>query len=223
MTRLEIQQLVSQWVDDTDQGYFTPTILNVFINNALYEIQKRLVLAGENYYVRCVTTPVVQDQNMYALPTDFWGIRRLRIITSGSGATADRATVGPITMNQEEMLPKTGLPKGFYLSRDSAKNPVLFLAPAPTTTTWTIEMDYVYIISMMSNDSDLPDAPEHFHEYIALLAAYNCFIKDDKVPTILQKKIDYYEDMLDDAADNRVMAGVRNVVITPEGFWGSAR
>jgi hypothetical protein len=222
MTRLQIQQLISQWTDDVDQGYFTPTIINTFINNALYPVQRRLILAGQNAYTRCITTPCVQDQNLYALPTDFWGIRRLRIITQGSGATADRSTVDPIAMSQEQMLPKTGLPRGFYLTKDSSKTPCIFLAPAPTQSSWTIEMDYAYVIVPMTLDVDIPDIPEQFHEYLALVAAYDCFIKDDKVPSTIKVKKEEYEDQLDEAAEAIIMAKARTVLITPEGFFGNS-
>lgn len=216
MTRLDLQLLVSGWVDDPDQGYFTPTLINTYLNNALYEIQKRLILAGENFYITCVTTPTVANQQEYALPSDFWGVRRLRLITSGSGITAAKHDLTAISIGQEKMFAKTGTPEAFYLKKDR-----LVLIPTPTTATFTIEMDYAYQIATMSSDSDVPDVPTHFQEYIALVAAYNCYIKDDRVPTIIQEKKTEYEDQLDEAADARVMTGSRQVIVTPEGFFGN--
>lgn len=216
MNRGQIRELVSQWVDDPNNGYFTTSTLNTFINNALYEVQKRLIMAGENFYVTCVTTATVQNQAEYALPDDFWGIRRLRIITSGSGVTANKFDLMPITMAQESQFAATGTPSGFYLRKN-----LLVIVPAPTSDAWTLEMEYAERIGLMTSDADVPDVPEHFHEYIALLAAYNCFIKDDRVPSILQQKKEEYEKQLDEAAEARVMNKARTVVITSDGYYGN--
>ena len=216
MTRAELRELVSQWVDDTENGYFTTATVNTFLNNALYEVQKRLILAGENFYIKCATTPSVADQQEYELPNDFWGVRRLRLITQGSGATATKVELMPVSMGQEIMFGKTGTPQGYYLKKDR-----LVLCPIPNSSNLTIEMDYAYQIATMTSDSDTPDVPTHFQEYVAILAAYNCFIKDDRVPSILQTKKEEYEKMLDDAAESRVMSKARTVIVTPEGFFGN--
>lgn len=216
MTRADLRTLISQWVDDVSNGYFTDTTLNTFINNALYEVQKRLILAGENFYINCVTTPTVTNQAEYAAPEDFWGVRRLRLITSGTGINAVKRDLVPISMAEEEQFPRTGTPTAFYLRKD-----LIVLVPAPTTNSYTLELEYAYRIPLMSSDSDVPDVPQHFQEYIALLGAYNCFIKDDRVPTILQTKKEEYEKQLDEAADSRVMNRARVVIITAEGFFGA--
>lgn len=216
MTRAQIRSLISEWVDDVNNGYFTVATLNTFINNALYEVQKRLILAGENFYIQCVTTTSVANQAEYALPSDFWGVRKLQIITSGSGATATKHVVEPISMAQASAFANTGCPTGYYLKKD-----LLVLCPAPNTDSWTIEMEYAYRIPVMTSDADIPDVPEHFQEYIALLAAYNCFIKDDRVPSILEKKKEEYEKQLDEAADSRVMSRARVVIVTANGFLGA--
>lgn len=216
MTRAEMRTLISQWIDDPDNGYFTTTTLNTFINNALYEVQKRLIMAGENYYITCVTTPTVQNQAEYELPEDFWGARRIRIITSGSGATAQKYDLEPISLGQSSSFPNTGAPSCFYIKKDN-----LVLVPAPDTNTYTIELEYAYTIPLMSNDNDTPDVPAFFQEYVALLAAYNCFIKDDRVPSILETKKEQYERQLDEAAENRVMAKARSIVVTADGYYGN--
>lgn len=216
MTRAQLRALIGQWVDDPDFGYFSESTLNTFLNNALYEVQKRLIMAGENFYVKCATTPTVLQQEEYSLPSDFWGVRRITLITSGSGVTATKQDLNPISIGQRQMFAKTGSPEAFYLKKNS-----LIMVPAPSSASWTIELEYAYRIATMTNDSDEPDVPVHFQEYIAILAAYNCYIKDDRVPSILEKKKEEYEKQLDEAADNRIMSRARTVIITPEGFFGN--
>lgn len=216
MTRAEMRTLISQWVDDPDFGYFTEATLNTFINNALYEVQKRLIMAGENFYITCVTTPTVTDQAEYALPDDFWGVRKVKVITGGSGVTASYVILDAISMGQSNQFATTGCPQAFYLKKNN-----IVLVPAPNTDTYTIELEYAYQIPLMTLDNDVPDVPTHFQEYVAILAAYNCFIKDDRVPSILETKRDQYEKLMDEAADNRVMSKARTIIITSDGYYGN--
>jgi len=101
MTLGELKTLVSYWVDDLDFGYFTEDQVREFINQALREIQKYLVLAGENYYLKCVETTTVTDQADYVLPQDFLKLNRLEYI-DGQTTTTQPITIDGITLNQKK-------------------------------------------------------------------------------------------------------------------------
>jgi hypothetical protein len=47
VTFLTLQQLASDWLDDTNNGYFTLPILKQRLNLGLRELQKRLISANE--------------------------------------------------------------------------------------------------------------------------------------------------------------------------------
>ena len=82
MNRGEIRDLCLYWLDDLQGAYFTPTQMNVFINNAQREVQKQLIQAFEDYYLKVVQTTTVANQADYILPQDFLKLRRLEIVLS---------------------------------------------------------------------------------------------------------------------------------------------
>jgi hypothetical protein len=201
MTFAELRQLVSYWVDDINQTYFTPTQLNRFLNNAQREVQKLLVLAGQDYYVKCAVTTLVVNQREYVFPDDFYKVNRLEVITSGTAPNENTAVIKPITINQKDLvLDSTGTPFAYYMKRNR-----FVLLPAPDAAL-TLRMDYSYKVADMVLDTDLPDVPEPYHEFIAVLGAIDCFVKDTRdVSDIVIAKRDSYLDMLKrDAAQRNI-------------------
>lgn len=211
MTRAELKTLITTcWVDDENKGYFTDPILNIMLNNAQRQVQKLLILAGQNYYPICVTTPVFQDQKEYVQPVDFQSIRRIFLVTAGFGTTnPTKHELEDYTMRQDALAPYKGTPVGYYLRKNR-----IGLTPTPVQSGWYLEMEYNYLVADMTADGDIPDVPIEFHEMVALVAAYDCFIKDDRVPSNLTKKLGTYEETLDEMAASRTATGPRKVVVT---------
>ncbi len=211
-----LRTLVSQWVDDPNNGYFTIPTLDLFLNNAQREVQKLLIQAEDTYYTKLVSTVTVQNQQDYALPDDLLHLTRLEVIASGSGITADRRLMQSITINQQGMIgAQTGLPYAYYWQKSR-----LSLLPIPDNV-YTLNLYYDYLIADMVNPTDIPDVPQDFQEYIAVLAAFDCFIKDDRVPANIQMKKDYYEKLLKQIAQDRDISGPRMVVITEDYGGGT--
>jgi hypothetical protein len=73
----------------------------------------------------------------------------------------------------------------------------------------------------MDDDTDTPDIPDDYQELVALYAARDCFIKDDRADTNLQTKIAFYEKMLSEMADERNQDMSRQVVSTSSEGYGS--
>lgn len=219
MTRAEIRNLVLYWLDDLNAGYFTEPQVNVWINNAQKECQKRLIKAGQNYYVECVQTTLVVNQRSYALPEDIKKINRLEIIVSGVTPNESVTPIIPITLMQQDMLPTgNGTPSCYFLSKNK-----LTLLPAPDTAL-VMRLDYSYLVADMTADSDIPDVPESYHEYIALLAAQDGFLKDGRANELLLKKIAEYEKDFDIDAQERNQDLPRGIISTgndsgAEYYW----
>lgn len=206
MTFLELKTLVSMWVDDLQFGYFTQAQVGQFLNNAQREIQKSLVLAGENYYVGCpVTTSTVIGQSDYVLPDDFLKIHRIEISLN----TTDVTVLEPITLNQQDFLNReNSTPECYYIRKNR-----LILVPPPSQVQ-TLRMWYSYRVADMVDDAELPDVPEEFQETIAVLATYDCFLKDGRPPEMVLKKKQDYEEKLKQMAVQRQVARPRKVVVT---------
>jgi hypothetical protein len=209
----DLKDLTVDWLDDPDYGYFTETRVGQRVNRALFEVQKMLVNAGQDYYVKCVTTQTVIDQEIYSYPSDFLKVNYLSLITQGTGAKRVKRQLYPMVRSQQNLLyGETGTPSNYYLSRD-----YFHLHPIPNEVK-TIEMDYTYRVAEMVNDGDFPDCPEIYVEFIAVLAALDGFIKDGRDMTPLLQKKSYYEELMKKNAQQRKVDRARMVNASAQGY-----
>lgn len=216
MTFSDLQNSVAYYLDDLNFGYFTATQVKVWINNAQRAVQKQLIKAGQNYYVRCGQTSLVVNQREYVLPDDFLKLHRLEIVMSGSSPNETTSVVAPITTNQQDLMTSgTGTPLAYSIRKNR-----LVLYPAPDAIL-TMRMQYSYEVTDMTLDSDQPDVPDQYHELIALTAAEDGFIKDGRSSDLLAKKLAEKRAELDSDAAERNQDTPRSVVVTESsgGFY----
>lgn len=206
-TRANISALIVSWLDDLQQAYFTPAQVNVWINNAQRQVQQELLQAGNNWYMVPVETQTVSSQTDYVLPSDFIFLHRLELVISGTGTSEDRRPVMSITTNEQNMVPlSNGVPSNFYIKKDR-----ITVLPAPSQT-WTLRLYYSPIVQDLQFDTDVPNVPEQFMEYLAILACYDGFIKDDRAPDNLIAKKAQYQEMVRKMAVDRTQDQPRSVV-----------
>lgn len=217
MTRLEIRTLILSWLDDTQAGYFTPAQVNVWINLAQRQVQMMLLQAGNNWYMKPVQTIMVTGQYDYVLPADFMVEHRLEVILSGTGPSEVRQPLGMITTNQQDMVSiANGTPQAYYIKKDRVT-----VSPPPQQG-YTMRLYYSPRVVDLTGDSDTPDVPEQYMEYLAILAAYDGFIKDDRSPEILLAKKTKYEELFKQMAVDRVQDSSRQIVQTQDYDSGGA-
>lgn len=209
MTRGELKTLVSTWLDDLQFGYFTESQIEVWLNNAQREVQKLLVKAGNARYNRWVQTSLVVNQTDYVLPQDFKKVQNLEVVVSGTVPNESTSPILPITTNQKYLVAsQSGTPR-FYRFRKNR----LVLTPAPDTAL-TMRLEYTYLVTDMTLDTDIPDVPDEYQELIALLACADGFIKDGRVNDLLNAKILIYRKDLDTDAQERNQDQPRGIVET---------
>lgn len=209
MTRLDLRTLVLDYCDDPSGGYFTASVVNTRLNLAMRELQKALITANKQYYAKVVSTPLVNGQANYALPSDFLQIVRLEYVVSGSGDTAVTQNLLPATPNQKDnYLQVSGNPQ-FYTF---IKNNIL-LQPVPQDTQ-SLRLTYSYMVADMSADGDTPDAPAQYQEYIAVLAARDCFLKDGRPLGPIESKMGEYRNVMKQISEQRNVDKPRMVVNT---------
>lgn len=213
MTRAEIRTIILDYCDDPSGAYFTASILNTRINLAQRELQKAMITANKQYSALAVKTSLVSGQSNYALPSDFMQIIRLEYVTGGSGDTAQTTQILPMTPNQKTSQWQYSGTPSFYIFN---KNDVVLL-PIPNSTQ-ELRLTYSYMVADMSSDSQSPDLPQQFHEYIAVLATRDCLIKDGRGLAPIQAKLDDYKATMKQIAEQRNVDTPRMVVSTG-GNW----
>lgn len=209
MTRLDLRTLVLDYCDDPSGGYFTPTVVNARLNLALRELQKAMITANKQYFTKTVSTPLVINQANYALPSDFLQVVRLEYVVAGSGDTSSTQAILPATPNQKDtFLQVTGNPQFYTFSKNN-----ITLQPVPNSTQ-SLWLTYSYLVADMTADSDVPDAPEQFQEYIAVLAARDCFLKDGRPLAPIESKMGEYRNVMKQISEQRNIDKPRMVVST---------
>lgn len=210
----DLQTLVSTWVDDSSNGYFTLTILNVFLNNAQRECQKRLLEAGQNYYTKTQQATTVLNQQEYSMPSDFIKLQRFYIVVSGTAPNESQQTLEYITEGEADLIPPgSGLPSAYNIRKTS-----FLLYPIPDQA-YTMRMDYAGLVVDMAAASDVPDAPAQFHEYIAILATIDCLLRDGRDASLWLEKKRFYEELMKQNAQERNEDSPRHIRQTnSEGF-----
>ena len=217
MNFLQLKQLVSFWLDDLNFGYFSETQVSTWLNNAQKEVQKKLIKMGDNYYTRFVQTNTVPNQSRYVLPQDFKKLHRLEMMTAGTVPNESVQSLTPMTINQQDLISRgTGQPLYYFIEKN-----MLVLFPAPDTAQ-VLRMVYSYQVTDMTLDSDTPDVPESYHEFVALLACQDGFLKDGRVNELLLSKIAKYEETFNQDAEDRQQDTVREIVNTGSDVssWG---
>lgn len=215
MTRLDLRNLVLYWLDDLAGDYFTPTQVNAWLNNAQKEVQKYLLQAGENFYYKCIETTLVTNQQDYQLPEDFYDVLRLEVVLSGLPPNESKRQLPPMTLNQQDMIgTNTSDPYVYVLTKSNLK-----LFPTPNRAL-TLRLYYSYRVADMASDIDVPDVPDEYQEAIAIFAAYDGFIKDDRAPQNLVDKYKAYVDLFKKAAEDRSDDQSRQVIVTQSDGYG---
>lgn len=215
LTFLDVQNSAAYYLDDLNFGYFTPTQVKLWANNAQREVQKRLLKSGSNYYLRCVTTSLVVNQRDYVLPDDFKKLHRLEMIMSGTAPNEVTSVILPMTLNQKELVSQSsGTPQYYFFKKNR-----IVLHPAPDTV-FTLKLYYSYEVADMTLDTDVPDVPSAYHELLPLLAAEDGFIKDGRASALLEKKLKQFEIDMDSDSQERNQDVPRGIVDT--GISGGA-
>lgn len=219
MNRGELRTLVLNWLDDVDAGYFTADDVNTWLNNAQYEVQKQLLDCGELWYLKCVTAYTSQFVDSYALPSDFAKMNRLEFLVqgapTGSAGQQTWSSIEPSTLNEGALINfGAGQPALVTIGKNC-----LILRQIPDIA-YYMRMFYSYLVTPMEEDLNVPDVPIQYHQFIAVQAAWDGYMKDQRDPSIIDEKRGYYLDMMKKDQIQRNRSRPRRVVNTMQDGWG---
>ena len=220
MTFLELQNLTVSYLDDLQFGYFTQPQVQVWLNNAQRKVQRILIDQKQNFYTKCVETVIPANQCALILPLDFMMANRIEIITQGTYPNEVKFPLQPITMNEQDMVSRApATPQVYYFSKDLLK-----LAPVPNQD-YRIKLIYSYSVADMVFPQQEPDIPYRYHELLAVYAALDGFVKDDRDNNYLKGLAEEYITSMKAEANARQEQVARRVVaVNPYGsgfggFW----
>jgi hypothetical protein len=141
---------------------------------------------------------------------------RLERVLSGSGSLINTQQIYPVTPNQKSSVGSvSGAPLSYYFEKNN-----IILNPTPDSA-YEIHLHYSYNVVDLVSDSDVPDCPEQFHEYIAILATRDCLFQDQREIAPIQYKLDHYERLLKEIAVQRNADTTRMVTVTDDYGWGN--
>lgn len=202
ITRLEMQNLFLQWVNDPNGTFFDPTnFVQPALNRALMELQKQMVMSSDLYYVRSppVQALTVQYQQDYVLPADCLKLNRVSINLDAATPIPNQQEIMPMTLNQCAQFGNlTGIPQAYFITKDK-----ISLFPCPGQPNQILNLYYSYQVGPMLYDTSTPDAPEIYHEYIVVLAVIDAKIKDETLETNIKEKQMRYENLMKQMAMDR--------------------
>lgn len=216
MNRAALQELCWSWLDDPNHTYFTPAQINVWLNNGLRELQKQLIQAGDQWYTTSASSQTVMNYDTYAIPSDFLKTNKFEVVISGSPPNQVRNLLNPVTLVQiDGVSMTTGRPAAYALKKNC-----FIIRPIPDTV-YTMYLDYTYLVSDMESDSSIPDAPLQYHEYIAVMATVDGFLKDQRDPgPFIQNKREFYLKLMKQDAIQRKNDAPRMVVSNGDSDMG---
>lgn len=218
MTLGEMKELCWSLLDDPLGTYFTSEQLQVWLNKGLIETQKKLIQSGELWWGITVQTNTVANTEAYTLPTDYMRLHVLDLIVSGTWPNDTRHRLIPVTPVQATYMPNgTGTPRWYWLKKDC------LILVKPPDRVYTLEMVYSPQVAPMTLDSQTPDCPDRYEEFIVLHAVRDGFLKDQRNPNpIFVEKWASYEKMLVEDSQNRNVDQPREVVVTDDsGYYYS--
>lgn len=202
MTRLEMQNLFYQWVNDPNGSFFNATnFVQPSLNRSLLEVQKRLVMSGDLYYTKSppAQTTIVQNQTDYVLPTDLLKLNRVSIDLDTATPIPNFQLIRPITMNEAAKYGNiTGTPEAYVLTKNK-----ITMYPCPSQSGAIMRLYYTYQVAAMTSDSDTPDCPEIYHEMIVLLSVVDSNLKDETALANVNYKLGQYDILMKQMAMDR--------------------
>lgn len=209
-----LRDLSASLLDDLGFEYYTTEQLDRYLNIAQRRVQKLLIQASQNYYLKCASATIPAGVCSVPLPGDFLKTHRVEWITQGVPPNEVANILMPITIQQQDLMvagPST--PVAFYFKRNR-----MVLVPAPAQEQ-QLRLTYSYRVTDMLLPTQVPDVPEEYHELISFLAVQMGFVKDDRSMVQITELMKDYEWLFKQDSQQRAEDKPREVVVTQDdGF-----
>lgn len=150
----------------------TPPMLNEFINEAVTEHNNILVQRWADYYLVRGTMSLVIGTDLYALPADFYKLRKVEIVDSSVPSGYRR--LYPCDLDVSHQF--TTVVRHHYRYRLEAGS--LCIVPTPIAAE-SLRLFYIPTTPLLVNDADTFDGVNGYEELVIQLALKRCKDRED--------------------------------------------
>ncbi len=173
----------------------TTTVLNDVINIGVAECYDIITTKWLDYYTM-VSPTLLQLAEAFALPVDFYKLRKVEILTSG-GTTYRKLYPHDLDVAHQYATPVSN--KGY---RYRIQGGALILVPAPVGAE-TLRCYYIPFAARLVNDVDTFDGINGYEELVIQIALRECKEREDLDTSAIERRIERLSQRVRVSADGR--------------------
>lgn len=230
MARTNLQTLRerAKRVSDQERSEFIEdSEWNEYINDGYAKLYSTYLQLNEDYFTVRSDFLLVEDQEYYALPSDFFKLKRVDYLPAGDESTP--ISVYPF-QNEEGNRFKyyhifsTNIFQSSYRYRLTGPLEIRLLpTPAGVGNSDTIRVHYIPDFTRLVNDTDEVKTEQVFDEYITLYAAVKAYVKEESVPKDLMTLFKEVEEQVYKTASTRNEAQPKGIAVISDDYQGLYR
>lgn len=207
VTLQELMDRARQYADMQNNNFITEPELKLYIKNACTKYWNLINQLGQDYnLITSPTTLFESNVKDYALPSDFLHVRGVDLAVSSSPQPNDIwLNVKPFQFAERNRFQGYPYFSGFGIStylRYRIKNNFISFDPYPQGY-GSFRIHYTPVMPDLLQPTDTIDGINGFEDYIALKAAERMLAKEESDVSWVLKKINEFEVMIKQAADDR--------------------
>ena len=172
------------------------TMLNEFINEAIAECWDLLIQRWADYYVTRANLALVAGTDAYALPTDFYKLRKVELVDASAPSGYRRLRPADLAVSHAF----GNVVAWHYRYRIEAGN--LVIMPTPTVAQ-TLRLFYIQYAARLVSDSDTFDGINGYEELVVQIALKRCKMREELPTNDIDQEIARLTMRIRDAADGR--------------------
>ena len=190
----------------------TTALLNDFINEAIAEVYDIIVGKWVDYYtVLSANIAVTAGTASYAVPTDFYKLRKVEMLYSGT----EYRRLFPHDLDVAHRY-TTPVRQKAYRYRLQAGNIVLVPVPASTET---MRIYYIPFATRLSADGDTFDGINNYEELVIQLALKRCKMREELPTDDIEREVARLTMRIEKASDGRDAEPFYLDPYGPPGSW----
>lgn len=221
-----LRQQTRTYLDEVVQADWTDTEVDREINVGYMKVYSAVCTVYEDYYSTTATANLVANQQEYALPSNFYKIRRLQVNYNPDAdpVVFKRALPVPLDSILQSL---DGSVAGIMTTRNSAyylRGQILGLLPVPTASaTGGLALWYIKIVSELSSSTDEINIPfpDRYYDAISLEAAGTLLRKGQQEEIVAAKYLSEAElrrQQMQIELKDRISDDTKSIVVTDQVF-----